>query len=142
MLVMGYEITELQLLNLQARVRGMREACPGPPAECTCDVRGYHYTFWPDTIRQLTRDGAREEALALTLECIDAAERDAPFWGGFPAPWYTEAAAMAYRRRKDYAAEVAILARFDRASSPAHRGHFGVRIEQARSLSTKVRAPA
>ncbi|MGV8964735.1 MAG: hypothetical protein ACOH2F_00525 [Cellulomonas sp.] len=139
---MGYEITELQQLNLQSRARRIRLECPGPPAECTCDVRGYHYAFWPDTIRRLIHDGFADQALALTLECVDAAERDAPFWDGCPAPWYTETAATIYRRRGDYAAEIALLARFDRASLPAHRGHFGARIAQARALGSKGRARA
>ena len=139
---MGYEITELQQLNLQSRAQRIRPECPGPPAECTCDVRGYHYSFWPDTIRRLIHDGLHDQALTLTLECVDAAERDEPFWDGCPAPWYTETAATIYRRRKNYAAEVALLARFDRSSSPAHRGHFGVRIAQARALGAKDRALA
>jgi hypothetical protein len=139
---MGYEITELQQLNLQARARRIRRECPGPQAECTCDVRGYPYAFWPDTIRHLIHDGFYDHALALCLECVAAAEHDEPYWGGCPAPWYTEAAATLYRRRGDYAAEVAILARFDRSSSPAHRGHFGVRIAQARALGAKDRADA
>ena len=134
MLVMGYEITELQRMNLAAQARRIRLDCPGTAAACTCDVRGYPYAFWPDTIRALMHDGARDEALTLTLECVAAAERDEPFWGGFPAPWYTEAAAMMYRQREDYAAEVALLARFDRAATPAHRGHFGLRIATARAL--------
>lgn len=73
-------------------------------------VRGQHFTQWPDTIRQMKRDGHREEALKLLIECIDAAERDHS--GRAPAPWYTEQAAIVFRQMGRLDAEVAILERW------------------------------
>jgi hypothetical protein len=79
----------------------------------TSTVRGRHYSRWVEPIRTLKRQGKVEEALILLLECIEATEKEP---GPFPAPWYTWEAAIIYRQRRDYAAEVEILERWVRAA--------------------------
>lgn len=100
------------------------------------DVRGRPYHLWPDTVRQLKREQRLDEALELLLECIAAAERDREL--GAPAPWYTEHAAIIYRQRKDYDAEVAVLERWMRVTPfPLQAGKIVERLEKARALQQK-----
>jgi hypothetical protein len=73
-------------------------------------VRGRHFSQWVEQIRELKRQGQSELALVLLLECVDATERERQ--GPFPAPWYTWEAAVIFRQRRDYAAEVEILQRW------------------------------
>lgn len=49
-------------------------------------------------------------------------------------PWYTEGAAIIYRQQKEYAAEIAVLERFEKASPRRYRGAFRVRIAKASVL--------
>lgn len=140
MRVMGYELTARQQSNIQTSRQRLNEG--GREAESERDgiVRGHNYTFWPDTIRALKRDGRTEEALELVLECVIAAERDSSLWGGSIAIWYTEAAAIIYRKLKEFAAEIAILERYERNSRPRDRGVFSERIAKARALLARVSA--
>ncbi|KQO98322.1 hypothetical protein [Leifsonia sp. Leaf264] len=85
-------------------------------------VRGKHYTEWGDDLDRLRKDGPEDEYLALVLDCVDGAERAAKVNGREPAPAYTERAAVVYRRRKDYAAEVAVLQRWEDVCPPERRG--------------------
>ncbi|MFD1364486.1 hypothetical protein [Actinoplanes sichuanensis] len=84
------------------------------------DVRGCHYTEWPDRIRALKRGGRLEAALELLYECIEAAERDRG--DREPAPWYTYEAAVIHRKRKEIDREVAVLQRWHHACPAAQRG--------------------
>lgn len=83
-------------------------------------VYGRHYTDWgPDMDRLRSLGKSHEdEYLHLVLACVDAAERVAAIRGREPAPGYTKRAAIIYRRRKDYAAEVAVIERWIRACPP------------------------
>lgn len=69
------------------------------------DVRGVFYLEWGEHIDHLKRTGHLEEALALTYEVIDAAER---VNDGDAAGWYSRAAII-LRRLKDYEAEVRLI---------------------------------
>lgn len=102
------------------------------------DVRGMHYVERAPEIHALKRQGMYSEALALILECVDAAERVALLTGMDPAPAYSTYAAIEYRRQKDYAREVAILERYV-AACPPGRGDKRVaeRLEKARILEAK-----
>ncbi|MBH5144310.1 exonuclease domain-containing protein [Rhodococcus erythropolis] len=75
-------------------------------------VRGKNFTVWVEPIKQLKRDDRLDEALELLLECVDVAERPGTLGGGMPAPWYTEQAAIVYRKQKNFVAEVDILRRW------------------------------
>ncbi|QBJ98660.1 hypothetical protein ERC79_10770 [Rhodococcus sp. ABRD24] len=75
-------------------------------------VRGRHYGAWSEPVKQLKRDNRLDEALELLLEVIAVVERPENCVGGTPAPWYTEQAAIIYRKQKNHAAEVAILQRW------------------------------
>lgn len=85
-------------------------------------VRGRHYVDWVPTLDEWRSAGRDDEALDLLLEIIDAAERAAVVAGREPAPGYTKRAAVIYRRRKDFAAEVAIIERWEAACPPERRG--------------------
>jgi hypothetical protein len=138
MRAMGYELTARQLLNIETTMRRIGEGGHEAQSERNGTIQGHHYTFWPDTVRALKRDGRVDEALALVLECVEAAERDAPSWGGGIPPWYTEAAGIIYRKRKEFAAEIAILQRYERKSPPRHRGAFSERIVKVQELMAKA----
>lgn len=124
----------------QAQIRKANLAAGGATRarELKGQVRGKHYTEWVDAIRQLKRDGMADEALELLLECVGAAERDRD--GREPAPAYTLMAAVIYRQRKNYAAEVAILERWHASCPAASRGpgtsqkELAARLTKAREL--------
>lgn len=85
-------------------------------------VRGRHYVDWVPTLNELRSAGRDDEALELLLDIIDAAERAAVVSGREPAPGYTERTAVIYRRRGDFASEVAIIERWQAACPPERRG--------------------
>jgi hypothetical protein len=96
-------------------------------------VRGFRYTEWPQGVRQLKRDGAVDLALEILYECIDAAEQERN--GREPAPWYTHEAAVIHRGRKEFAAEVAILERWENACPPGERGTGAMQSKLAERLA-------
>lgn len=75
-------------------------------------VRGRHYCAWVEPVKQLKRDNRLDEALDLLLEVIAVVERPENCQGREPAPWYTEQAAIVYRKQKNFAGEVDILQRW------------------------------
>ena len=75
-------------------------------------IDGRHYTTYVDEVSRLRRGGSDEEAERLLLRLVDAVEAEAQAEGWGVAPWYDEQLAIIYRKRKDYAAEVAILERY------------------------------
>lgn len=99
-------------------------------------VRGRHYTEWVPTLNEWRTAGAAKENeyLGLLLEIIDATERAASIKGLEPAPGYTKRAAIVYRRRRDYASELSILRRYEKACPPGRGGGFSERIQKAESL--------
>lgn len=100
-------------------------------------VRGRHYTEWVPELDSMRTEGRDDEALEILLECIAAAERGARVMGRQPAPAYTTRAAIIYRRRKDYASEVAILERWKAACPPDRwneAGKIGLRLGKATAL--------
>ena len=97
-------------------------------------VRGRHYTEWVPTLDELRSSGDDDAALALLLECIDAAERAARLAGMEPAPGYTKRAAVIYRRRKDYAREIEVMERWESAAPPQYRGAMDERLAAVRKL--------
>ncbi len=100
-------------------------------------VRGRHYTEWVPTLDELRSSRDDDGALALLLECIDAAERAARVAGMEPAPGYTKRAAVIYRRRKDYASEIQVLERWEAAAPPRYKGAMKERLAAARKLQEK-----
>jgi hypothetical protein len=65
-------------------------------------------------VQKLKREDRLEEAIAWLLELVDATEEDNLFTGVGVAPTYYEQLAAIYRVRKEYAKEIAILARYAR----------------------------
>lgn len=104
--------------------------------EAASQVRGRHYVDWVPTLNEWRSEGRDDEALALLNEIIDAAERAAQVTGCEPAPGYTKRAAVIYRRRKDYAAEAAVLRRW-LAACPPGRGNADIeaRLKKAEQLA-------
>ncbi|MEH1096653.1 hypothetical protein [Micromonospora sp. CPCC 205739] len=93
--------------------------------DAASQVRGRHYVDWVPILDQWRKERRDDESLALLVEIIDAAERAARVAGREPAPGYTKRAATIYRRRKDYAAEVAVLRRW-LAACPPGRGSAAI----------------
>lgn len=108
--------------------------------EMASQVRGRHYVDWVPVLDGFRSSGREQEGLDLLLEIVDAAERAALVSGREPAPGYTHRAAVIYRRRKDYAAEIAIIERWQAACPPERRGPGATqakltqRLEKARQL--------
>jgi hypothetical protein len=75
-------------------------------------VRGKHYTEWVVQIDDLLRAQNYAEALPLLNECIAATVAEAKVMKWSPAPGYTTKAAIAYRKLKRPADEVAVLKAF------------------------------
>lgn len=103
-------------------------------------MRGRHYVDWVPVLDELRSAGRDQEGLELLLELIDAAERAARVTGREPTPGYTHRAAVIYRRRRDYAAEIAIIERWQAACPRERRGpgatqeKLSQRLQKARTL--------
>lgn len=99
---------------------------------------------WLAHAQELERAGQLDEALAVVEVLIEAAEQEAQTSGREPAPAYTNRAAIIHRKRRDYAAEVAVLERWDRACPPDRRGPGATqvkllkRLDRARELAQKA----
>jgi len=107
-------------------------------------VYGRHFTEWVEPIKQFKREGKKDEALALILDCVDAVERTAAINSESPAPAYTEMAAIMYRQSKDYPSEIAIIERYFAARNRANIQSPGAmnaklleRLAKARELAAK-----
>lgn len=74
--------------------------------------RGRHISAFVEEVRTLMRNKELEKAEELLLHLVDADEKNSRATGMGVAPWYYGKLAAIYRRRRDYAAQVAILERF------------------------------
>lgn len=111
-----------------ARLRAQKEAA--------AQVRGRHYVDWVPTLDELRSAKRDDEALALLMEIIPAAERKAAITGAEPAPGYTKRAATILRRRRDFAGEVEILERYLNACPPGRGdGRVAERLVKAQQLA-------
>jgi hypothetical protein len=101
-------------------------------------VRGRHFTDYVEDVKQMRRDGDDGRAERLLLELVDATEGEARATGQGVAPWYYEQLAIIARKRKDGAAEVAILERFARAPHAPGVGprKLAERLDKARRLTS------
>ncbi|RFA06659.1 hypothetical protein B7R21_19100 [Subtercola boreus] len=81
-------------------------------------INGVHYLQLVEPIKQLKREGRLIEALGLCNAAIVGAENARE--GREPAPWYTEQAAIIYRKLGQRDNEIAVLQRWLRVS-PADR---------------------
>ncbi len=100
--------------------------------------QGKHYTDYVDQVRALKRDELRmAEAEELLIGLIDAVEAESAARRVAMAPWYTEQLAMIYHKQRRYAAELAILERYDRA---ARTPMFTERIVRARAQALGAKA--
>ena len=99
---------------------------------------------WLPHIQELEKSGQTEAALNLVYALITAAEQEARLSGREPAPAYTERAAIIHRKHRDYAAEIAVIERWDQACPPERRGPGATqakllkRLERARELASKA----
>lgn len=102
-------------------------------------VDGEHYTAYVETVKALMRAGELESAERLLLRLVEAVEAQHADDGFGIAPWYSERLAVLYRKRKDFAAEVAILERFGSNFRGTDYGnHFEKRLTKARVLRDKA----
>jgi hypothetical protein len=97
--------------------------------------RGRHHSAWHPEVSRLRTMGADEEAEQLLLGIVRATEEEASREGYGVAPSAYQALAVIYRKRKDRAAEVAILERFV-AQEHARGVVPGQLIERLRRLRT------
>lgn len=101
---------QFQSPSIAERIRAKIVALGGEPYPGR--LNGRHYTDYINEVKQLGRDGdlAGEERLLLSL--ISTVETEARIRKWIVAPWYYEALAILYRKRKDYAAELAVIERY------------------------------
>jgi hypothetical protein len=98
---------------------------------------------WLRFVEELGRQGRDDQALELVGALITAAEQEARVSGREPAPAYTERAAIIYRKRRDYLAEIAVIERWERACPPQRRGpgatqeKLAKRLVKARELAAR-----
>jgi hypothetical protein len=99
-------------------------------------VRGRHYTDYVEDVKSLRRNSQDEFAEHLLLELVNATEDESHARGTGVAPWYYEQLAIIYRKRKDPAAEVAILERYARQPSApgARAAKLAERLAKAREI--------
>lgn len=112
---------------------GLRAADDKPTAG---RVRGGHYTDYVEDVKSLRRSNQDESAEHLLLEPVDATEDESRARGTSVAPRYYEQLAIIYRKRKDPAAEVAILERYAREPPAPGTGatKLAGRLAKARGL--------
>lgn len=91
-------------------------------------------------VRSMIRDGREEEAEPVLLELVAATEQEAQIHGWRVASWYYERLAIIYRRRRDYASEVAILTRYCQHAGNQYGSWWGVqkRLDRARGLLARA----
>jgi hypothetical protein len=101
-------------------------------------VSGVHYLELIEPIKQLKRDGKLEEALTLCYAAIEGAEGSARAEDTSPAPWYTEQAAIIFRKLGDRDGEVAVLQRWLDACPPKYRAQSRLGERLAKLTGTPV----
>jgi hypothetical protein len=98
-------------------------------------VDGRHYTAYVDEVRRRKREGALPNAECLLLRLIEATEAEAREnrWG--VAPWYYEQLAIIYSRKKDRAAELAALERYEKQTKApgARPSKLAARLDRLRA---------
>ena len=107
-----------------------------PPAILAAgNVRGIFYLEWTDLIDHMKRTNHFEDALALTYECIDAAERIERIDHMQPGPGWYEKAAIILRKMNDYEAEIRLIT--DVVRRYPNFSHLEQRLPAARKLLAK-----
>ena len=91
-------------------------------------------------VKTMIREGREEEAEPVLVELVAAIEQEAQIHGGRLAHWYYERLATIYRRRRDYASEIAILTRYCQHEGDRYAIPEGIqkRLDRARGLLAKT----
>ena len=115
------------------------------PTEKPGYIDGRHYTEYVEPVKALMRSGELERAESLLLRLVGAVEAQVLATGFGMAPWYTERLAVHYRKRKDFAAEVAILERYQTLVKRRFRAdqgadYFDTRLAKAKLLRDRASA--
>ena len=105
---------QLQVIGNTNGVSQSQDGAQAQPISSPGYYEGRHFTTYVDDVKALKRSGDSGAAERLLLALIDATEAESrangPGWG--VASWYYEELARLYRSRMDFAAEVAVLERF------------------------------
>jgi|RhiMetdeSRZDD1v2_1073273.scaffolds.fasta_scaffold3050864_1 hypothetical protein len=109
-----------------------------PSADKPGFYQGKHYTEHIDRVKALKRADKLDKAEQLLLALIDVIEAENQTQQFGVAPWYYEQLAILYRGRKDYAAEVAILERYQQQLHSRGEPAFAERLAIARALRDKT----
>jgi len=84
-------------------------------------IAGLDMWDWLEYIKSIAKEQP-DDALAIAYALITGAEQEAKASGREPAPAYTERAAMLLRSKKDYAGEISVIKRWEKACPPSKRG--------------------
>jgi hypothetical protein len=129
----------LATTDLQAAIRNVSDRTRADVEQML--FAGQPLWDWLTHVQDLEKQGRLDEALELVGALITAAEQEAQLSGREPAPGYTERAAIIYRKRRDYAGEIAVIERWERACPPERRGpgatqaKLAKRLQRARQLA-------
>jgi hypothetical protein len=95
-------------------------------------------------VKSMIREGREQEAEPVLLGLVAAIEEQAQTHRGKLAPWYYERLAIIYRRRRDYASEIAILTRYCQHEGNKYSIPEGIRkrLDTARGLLARANGPA
>jgi hypothetical protein len=88
-------------------------------------------------VQEVEREDRLEQRISSLLELVDATEEDSLFTGLGVIPAYYEQLAIIFRERKEYAKEIAILARYARqkhANGDSRQEILKKRLEKAKKL--------
>src|ERR1022692_4618055 len=77
-------------------------------------------------VKSMIREGREEEAESVLLGLVAAIEQEAQIHGGRVGSWCYERLAIIYRRRRDYASEIAILTRYYQREGSKYGSWWGV----------------
>jgi hypothetical protein len=94
-------------------------------------------------VKSMIREGREEEAESVLLGLVTEIEQEAQSHRGRVGSWCYERLAIIYRRRRDYASEIAILTRYQQREGKKYGGWWGVqkRLDRARVLLAKTTKP-
>ncbi|ROO90501.1 hypothetical protein EDD29_8230 [Actinocorallia herbida] len=113
-------------------------------AERAGQVGGRHYTEWVPVLNEMRTQKRDDESLVLLGKILAAVEEASAIQqtpdlppGHWIAPGYYERVATIHRKRKDYAAEVAVLERYQKLVD-WRESKLSARLEKARALLAKA----
>lgn len=111
--VSAYGIAWLCFPDRERAQGANRPKVPSPAVATDCtDLPESSFADKVEAVRRLKRESRHPEAIALLLELLKKAEKEAVRAGSGIASWYYEQLAILYRKEEQFAEEVKVLKRY------------------------------